>query len=93
MTCGSVETTVVTGIALHFTWKPRQEAVEALLPRIEEALAPFAARPHWGKLFAATSTQLAGLYPKFNDFIALAQRLDPSGKFRNDFLDRTVFGA
>ncbi|MFJ2146251.1 MULTISPECIES: FAD-binding protein [Micrococcales] len=81
------------GIALHFTWKPQQEAVEALLPRIEEALAPFAARPHWGKLFAATSTQLAGLYPKFNDFIALAQRLDPSGKFRNDFLDRTVFGA
>ncbi|MEF9874025.1 MAG: FAD-binding protein [Glutamicibacter sp.] len=81
------------GIALHFTWKPQQEAVEALLPRIEEALAPFAARPHWGKLFAATGAQLAGLYPKFNDFIALAQRLDPSGKFRNDFLDRTVFGA
>ncbi|MDV2979202.1 UNVERIFIED_CONTAM: FAD-binding protein [Actinomycetes bacterium ARC8] len=81
------------GIALHFTWKPQQEAVEALLPRIEEALAPFAARPHWGKLFAASSTQLSGLYPKFNDFIALAQRLDPAGKFRNEFLQRNVFGA
>jgi len=81
------------GIALHFTWKPQQEDVEALLPRIEEALAPFAARPHWGKLFAATSAQLHELYPKFNDFIGLAQRLDPAGKFRNDFLNRTVFGA
>lgn len=81
------------GIALHFTWKPQQEEVEALLPRIEEELAPFAARPHWGKLFAATSAQLQQLYPKFSDFISLAQRLDPSGKFRNDFLERTVFGA
>ncbi|WP_026556356.1 FAD-binding protein [Arthrobacter sp. 35W] len=79
------------GIGLHLTWKRDQGAVEAVLPAIEAALAPFAARPHWGKVFAAGAAELAPLYPKFADFKALAARLDPAGKFRNDFLDRTVF--
>ena len=81
------------GIGLHFTWKPKQAEVEAVLPVIEAALAPFAARPHWGKVFAADAAVLGPLYPRFNDFKALAGRLDPEGKFRNAFLDRTVFGA
>ncbi|QDY67135.1 FAD-binding protein [Glutamicibacter halophytocola] len=81
------------GIALHFTWKPQQQSVEAILPQVESALAPYAARPHWGKLFAATAADLRGMYPKFNDFIALARRLDPDGKFRNEFLQRNIFGA
>ncbi|MDQ0239319.1 MULTISPECIES: FAD-binding protein [Arthrobacter] len=81
------------GIGLHFTWRQDQPAVEAILPLLEAELAPFAARPHWGKLFDAGAAAVAPLYPRFNDFIALAERLDPSGKFRNDFLDRTVFGS
>ncbi len=81
------------GIGLHFTWKPRQAEVEALLPELEAALAPFDARPHWGKLFAADAAQLAPLYPRFDDFRTLARAMDPEGKFRNGFLDRTVFGA
>lgn len=80
------------GLGLHFTWKPRQPEVEVLLPELEAALAPFAARPHWGKLFRADAAQLAPLYPRFGDFRALAHRLDPEGIFRNAFLDRTVFG-
>jgi xylitol oxidase len=79
-------------VALHFTWKPEQAAVEALLPVIEAALAPFLVRPHWGKLFQADAAALAPLYPRFDDFRALADRLDPAGKFRNVFLERTVFG-
>ncbi|MHA7143551.1 FAD-binding protein [Arthrobacter sp. TmT3-37] len=81
------------GIGLHFTWKPLQPEVEALLPEIEAALAPLSVRPHWGKLFLAGADQLAPAYPRFDDFRRLALRLDPSGKFRNDFLDRTVFGT
>ena len=81
------------GIGLHFTWKPMQTEVDALLPELEAALEPFAARPHWGKLFAADADRLAPLYPRFEDFRALAQRMDPEGKFRNGFLDRKVFGA
>ena len=38
-------------IGIHFTWTPDQPAVERVLMRIEAALAPFSARPHWGKLF------------------------------------------
>jgi xylitol oxidase len=80
------------GIGLHFTWRQDEPAVTAILPRLEAELAPFVARPHWGKLFHGDAAGLAPLYPRFTDFTALAGRLDPAGKFRNAFLDRTVFG-
>ena len=80
------------GIGLHFTWRQDEPAVRAILPLLEAELAPFGARPHWGKLFHAGAAGLAPLYPRFADFTALAGRLDPAGKFRNAFLDRTVFG-
>ena len=80
------------GIGLHFTWRQDEPAVKAILPLLEAELAPFGARPHWGKLFDGGAASLAPLYPRFADFAALAGRLDPAGKFRNAFLDRTVFG-
>jgi xylitol oxidase len=79
------------GIGLHFTWKPEQAAVEEVLLLIEAALAPFAARPHWGKLFRLRAADFGPVYPKFSDFRALAERMDPEHTFRNDFLERTVF--
>jgi len=79
-------------VAVHFTWVPRQAEVEALLPTIEAALAPFDARPHWGKLFADVDRDLGRLYPRWDDFRALVAREDPDGTFRNDFLDRHVLG-
>lgn len=80
-------------VAFHFTWFRDQTAVEAVVKVVEEALAPFAARPHWGKVFDADAASLAPLYPRFGDFKALAQQLDPEGKFRNEFLQRVLFGA
>lgn len=79
-------------IAFHFTWARDQEAVEAVVKIVEAALAPFAARPHWGKVFDAGAAEIAPLYPRFEDFKALALELDPEGKFRNSFLRKTVFG-
>ncbi len=79
------------GIGLHFTWTLDQDAVERVLPLIEEALAPFGARPHWGKVFTVEAAAIAPLYPKFDEFKALVKALDPSGKFQNEFLERTVF--
>ena len=75
-------------IGIHFTWKKEPEAVLALLPVIEDALAPFDARPHWGKLFNSVRKEL---YPKLPDFVALAHELDPAGKFSNDYLERHLF--
>ena len=75
-------------VALHLTWQPWREQVEAALPVIEDALAPFAARPHWGKLFADRDRRLAELYPRWDEMRALVARRDPDGVFANDFLRR-----
>ena len=40
-------------VAIHFTWAPEPDAVRSALVEVERALAPFEARPHWGKLFLA----------------------------------------
>ncbi len=80
-------------VALHFTWRPEQPEVLALLPRLEAALAGLEARPHWGKLFTADAAALAPRYPQFDAFTALAAHYDPRGRFRNDFTERLLFGA
>jgi xylitol oxidase len=77
-------------VGLHFTWFKKQSAVEALLPTLEAALEPFAARPHWGKLFSADPGALERVYPRLPEFRALAARLDPARVFVNEFLERTV---
>jgi alditol oxidase len=80
-------------LAIHFTWAPEPQGVARVLVALEEALAPFAARPHWGKLFAAEAPAIAGLYNRLEDFRRLAERLDPRGAFRNDWLEGRVLGA
>jgi xylitol oxidase len=70
-------------MAFHFTWKPMEREVLALLPTIEEALAPFDPRPHWGKVFV---TSPAERYSRLAAFRELRERLDPGEKFRNDFV-------
>jgi xylitol oxidase len=77
-------------IAFHFTWLPDMAAVTPVLHAIEGALAPFRARPHWGKVFTTSPEDLRDLYPHFADFEALTAKLDPSGTFRNDFLNRLI---
>jgi xylitol oxidase len=80
-------------ICLHYATVADPRVPDEMLPAVERALEPFAPRPHWGKLFVATAEELAPRYPKMDDFRALANRLDPNGKFRNAFLDRHVFGG
>ena len=75
-------------VALHFTWVRDRPGVYAALPAIEAALLPLGARPHWGKCFLATADQVAPAYPRLADFRALAERLDPERKLRNEFLAR-----
>ncbi|WP_350004171.1 D-arabinono-1,4-lactone oxidase [Pseudarthrobacter sp. WHRI 8279] len=74
-------------VALHFTWRPLQPEVEAVLPELEGLLRPFGARPHWGKLFSAAEYDWEALYPRFAAFRSLASAHDPEGKFRNGMLD------
>lgn len=79
-------------VGIHFTLKPELDAVSRLLPVIEDALAPFEPRPHWGKLFMATARDLEHRYERLADFRHLAARMDRRGAFRNAFLERHVFG-
>jgi alditol oxidase len=80
-------------VTIHFTWKQDWPAVSKLLPVIEKELAPFRARPHWGKLFAMSREQLTPSYEKLPEFVALCNQFDPKGKFRNSFLNRNIFGV
>jgi xylitol oxidase len=80
-------------MALHFTWKPEWPAVKALLPLIEEKLAPFGAKPHWAKLFTMSPARLQSRYKKMSDFRALIAQYDPNGKFRNEFINTNIYGV
>lgn len=79
-------------VAFHFTWKPDWPAVRELLPAIEAALAPFDPRPHWAKLFTMPADEVRSRYERLDDFVEIARRFDPDGKFHNAFLRRFVFG-
>jgi xylitol oxidase len=80
-------------VTIHFTWKQDWPAVQKLLPVIERNLAPFGARPHWGKLFTIPPAQLHPNYEKLPNFVALCKKFDPQGKFRNEFLNANIFSA
>jgi len=69
-------------VCFHFTWKPLAGDVHTLMPRIEAALAPFAARPHWGKVFVESP---ADRYSRLPDYLALRSRLDPDRVFAGAF--------
>lgn len=79
-------------IGIHFSFYSDRNGVDRMLPRVEAALAPFAPRPHWGKVFTLPADAIASRYERMGDFRALVERLDPRGAFRNEFLDRHVFG-
>lgn len=75
-------------VAIHFTWRREPEAVQVALALVEAALAPFGARPHWGKVFRMDAATVADRHPGVARFGALRRELDPEGRFGNAFVDR-----
>jgi alditol oxidase len=73
-------------IAFHFTWIPSWPDVQPVLSRVESALAPFAPRPHWGKLSTVTGKVLRSRFEQLDAFEELVDEWDPTGKFRNHYL-------
>ncbi len=80
-------------VAFHFTWKQDEDALNKLLPILEQKLAPFEARPHWGKVFTMSPGEVQAHYDKLPAFRDLLQAYDPNGKFRNAFLQTYLFGG
>jgi FAD-linked oxidoreductase len=58
---------------------------------VEPIFRRYEGRPHWGKLHTLRGQQLAALYPRWNDFLAVRQELDPEGRMLNPYL-RGLFG-
>ncbi|MFO1466358.1 MAG: D-arabinono-1,4-lactone oxidase [Steroidobacteraceae bacterium] len=59
--------------------------------QIEPIFWKYDGRPHWGKLHSLNARLLAPLYPKWKDFLAVRESLDPGGKFLNAHL-HSIFG-
>ncbi|GGR47434.1 L-gulonolactone oxidase [Nocardioides luteus] len=56
----------------------------------EDVLGAAGGRPHWGKMHRLDASALREVYPRFDDFVALRDRLDPTGIFANPYLDRLL---
>ena len=84
------------GIHVSFNGDPAVRSdVMAALPVLERALEPFGARAHWGKLGARSvaPARLAELYgDKLGRFRSLCDQHDPTGKFRNTYVRRLLWG-
>lgn len=73
-------------VMAHFTWRSDLDLVLPALRAVEEALAPWEPRAHWGKITATPALRTpAGAYD-LAAFEGLRRRLDPGGTFRNDLL-------
>jgi FAD-linked oxidoreductase len=53
-------------------------------------LGAYGGRPHWGKMHDLGADDLRPRYPRFDDFTALRDALDPAGVFSNPYLDRVL---
>jgi L-gulonolactone oxidase len=74
-------------IAFHqYHRLPYQRFFEAMEAIVREA----DGRPHWGKMHDLDAADLRPRYPRFDDFLALRDKLDPAGVFSNAYLDRVL---
>ncbi|MFG2226404.1 D-arabinono-1,4-lactone oxidase [Streptomyces sp. NPDC048644] len=74
-------------IAVHmYRGTPHQ----AYFAAVERIMTAHAGRPHWGKLHTRDADYLAGVYPRFDAFTAVRDRLDPERRFGNSYLRRVL---
>lgn len=74
-------------IAVHRYWRADPTAY---FGAVEEIMLSHGGRPHWGKLHTLTQETLRERYPRFDDFVALRDRLDPDRRFTNRYLERVL---
>jgi L-gulonolactone oxidase len=63
---------------------------EPFMRGIEEIMDGFGGRPHWGKRHFQTAETLRPRYPEWDRFAAVRDRLDPQGRFANDYVRRVL---
>jgi L-gulono-1,4-lactone dehydrogenase len=74
-------------VAVHMfrrmEWRPYFQAVEAIMDGL-------GGRPHWGKRHFQTAATLRERYPDWDRFQAIRARLDPDGRFANEWTERVL---
>ncbi|WP_420561803.1 D-arabinono-1,4-lactone oxidase [Tepidicaulis sp.] len=76
-------------ISVHQYFK---QPYEGLFREVEKVFHRYGGRPHWGKLHWLKGGELAGLYPKWNEFTKLRREMDAKGKFLTPYM-KALFGA
>ncbi|MFD4245109.1 D-arabinono-1,4-lactone oxidase [Streptomyces sp. NPDC058525] len=74
-------------IAVHMY---RGTPYQAYFTAAERIFTAHGGRPHWGKVHTRDAEYFAGVYPRFAEFTALRDRLDPDRRFGNDYLRRVL---
>jgi FAD-linked oxidoreductase len=74
-------------IAIH---QYRGLPYEAYFALFESIVARVGGRPHWGKMHTLDAARLRELYPRFDDFVRIRDKVDPDGRFTNPYLDRVL---
>ncbi|KAJ6476250.1 gulonolactone oxidase Lgo1 [Mycena sanguinolenta] len=64
----------------------------ALFADFERILASHGGRPHWAKAHHLDAPSVRRLYPQFDRFLGVVKEVDPEGTFRNEYLERHLFG-
>lgn len=63
---------------------------EAYFRGVEAIMDEYGGRPHWGKRHYQSAATLAPRYPEWESFARVRARLDPEGRFENDYLARVL---
>lgn len=63
---------------------------EPYFREVEKIMVDYGGRPHWGKIHFQDKSSLRPLYPEFDKFVELRDRLDPTGMFSNAYLNRVL---
>ncbi|MFJ4778860.1 D-arabinono-1,4-lactone oxidase [Streptomyces sp. NPDC088762] len=63
---------------------------QAYFTAAERIFTELGGRPHWGKVHTRDAEYFARVYPRFAEFTALRDRLDPNRVFGNDYLRRVL---
>ncbi|MEU9013663.1 D-arabinono-1,4-lactone oxidase [Streptomyces sp. NPDC048479] len=76
-------------IAVHLY---RGTPYQSYFTAVERIMTAHGGRPHWGKVHTRDAEYFAEVYPRFGEFTALRDRLDPERLFGNDYLRRVLGG-
>jgi FAD-linked oxidoreductase len=60
--------------------------------KMEDLMLEYDGRPHWGKMHTLKADTLSKKYPKWNEFLAIREKLDPNQTFINQHL-KELFGV